>query len=359
MEAQIVQPVILSGGAGTRLWPLSRPEQPKQLLPLTDAKTMLQLTAGRVQDEARFADPIVVCGEAHATQVTEQLAAIGIERPTLVVEPMSRNTAPAIALAALSVAPETTMLVMPSDHVIGNTKSFLGVIELARPAALDGWIVTFGIKPDRPETGYGYIHRGQPLTEDVYRVDRFVEKPNVDTARAYLAQGDLYWNGGIFLFRAADYLAALNEHAPDVLRATQQSLDRAQIESLEIRPDAEAFVASPSISIDYAVLEKVDRVAVAPIEMDWSDIGSWDALYDFSEKEDHGNVLSQGVIAIDTQSTLVRSTGPLVGTVGVKDLIILATKEAVLVIPRGESQRVKEIVEQLELSQRRGGEGAA
>lgn len=344
----LIQPVILSGGSGTRLWPLSVPTRPKQLLPLTDSRTMLQLTVGRVNDGARYQPPIVVCGAAHAAQVEEQLRAVGTGPGRLFVEPAARNTAPAIALAAASVAPETPLLVMPSDHVIEDVATFLRTVELALPAALDGWIVTFGIEPDRPETGYGYIRRGEAISEGVHRVERFVEKPDLDRARAYLAEGDCSWNGGIFLFRAGDYLAALERHAPEIASATVKALALARTDGIRTHPDAAAFRAAPSISIDYAVLEKIDRAAVAPIEMGWSDIGSWDALYDFSQTDGDGNALSGEVIALDSRNSLVRSTGPLVATIGVSDLIVLATPDAVLVLPRGESQRVKEIVDRLE-----------
>lgn len=344
----VIQPVILSGGSGTRLWPLSQPEQPKQLLALTDELTMLQLTARRVRDEGRYHSPIVVCGARHAPQVGKQLAEIGVEPACMIVEPVARNTAPAIALAAASVPPETLLLVMPSDHVIEDVKAFRDIVMRALPIASDGWIVTLGIEPDRPETGYGYIRRGEELTAGVYQVERFVEKPSLEKARAYLVEGACSWNGGIFLFRAADYIDALVEHAPDILRATRRSLELGRVDGVEIHPDEEAFGAAPSISIDYAILERIQHAAVAPIEMGWSDIGSWDALYDFAQKDERANAMSDGMVTFDCEGSLVRSTGPLVATIGVKDLIILATPEAVLVMPRGDSQRVKEVVAELE-----------
>lgn len=343
-----IQPVILSGGSGTRLWPLSRPERPKQLLPLTEERTMLQVTVDRVSDGSRFQDPIIVCGERHAGQVEAQLAEAGVEARSVIVEPMARNTAPAIALAAASVAPETILLVMPSDHVLKAPAAFLETVERALPVVADGWLVTFGIEPDRPETGYGYIRRGRPLSEGVHEVERFVEKPDAERARAYLAEGDCSWNGGIFLFRAADYLAALGDHAPDILDAVIRSLELGRAEGKRLHPQPDAFAAAPSISIDYAVMEKIDRAAVAPVDMGWSDIGSWDALYEFLGKDSQGNVATGDVVSIGAEGTLIRTSGPTVAAVGVKDLIILATPDAVLVLPRGESQRVKEIVESLE-----------
>lgn len=343
-----IQPVILSGGSGTRLWPLSRPDSPKQLLPLTDERTMLQLTVDRVTDGTMFQEPIIVCGARHAEAVEAQLAEAGAAARSIIVEPMARNTAPAIALAAATVDPETILLVMPSDHVVKDVATFLRTVQLALPVVIEGWLVTFGIEPDRPETGYGYIRRGPRLSEGVYQVDRFVEKPNVEKARAYLAEGDCSWNGGIFIFRAGDYLTALRDHAPEILDAVQRSLDEARAEGNRLYPEEAAFGSSPSISIDYAVLEKVGNAAVAPADMGWSDIGSWDALYDFLAKDEGGNIASGDVVTIASEGTMIRTSGPTVAAIGVSDLIILATPDAVLVLPRGESQRVKEIVESLE-----------
>ena len=349
-----VQPVILSGGSGTRLWPLSTPASPKQLLPLTHDETMLQLTAERVRGDG-FAPPVLVCGERHARQVAAQLHAIGIAPERLIVEPAARNTAPAIALAALCASPETPLLVMPSDHVVADVDAFRAVVARALPVACQGWIVTFGIEPDFAETGYGYIFRGEALAEGVHRVDRFVEKPDRATAEAYLAAGNCSWNSGIFLFRAGDYLSALEAHAPDILSAARAAIETGRTEGEELRPDADAFAAAPSISIDYAVMEKIDRAAVAPVRMGWSDIGSWDALYDFLAKDADGNAAAGEVIAIDSGGSLIRTTGPRIAAIGVEDLIILATPEAVLVVPRGQSQRVKEAAERA--AARRTGSG--
>ncbi|HEX8257631.1 MAG TPA: mannose-1-phosphate guanylyltransferase/mannose-6-phosphate isomerase [Allosphingosinicella sp.] len=348
MAGQRIQPVILSGGSGTRLWPLSVPERPKQLLALTGEETMIQLTAERVRDAERYAAPIAVCGERHADQVEAQLTAIGTPPALVIVEPSARNTAPAIALAALAAAPDDCLLVMPSDHVVADVAAFGAVVERALAAAADGWIVTFGIEPDRPETGYGYIFRGEALAEGVNEVERFVEKPDRATAEAYLAAGQCSWNSGIFLFRAGDYLEALERHAPDILAAVRAAVAGGRREAGRLYPEASAFARSPSISIDYAVMEKVERAAVAPVSMGWSDIGSWDALYDLIEKDAHGNALSGEVVAIGGSGSLIRTTGPKVAAIAVNDLIILATPEAVLVVPRGESQRVKEAVEAIE-----------
>ncbi|PWG02113.1 mannose-1-phosphate guanylyltransferase/mannose-6-phosphate isomerase [Sphingosinicella humi] len=347
MASALIHPVILCGGAGQRLWPLSSPEQPKPLLPLVGNKSMLQLTADRVSDRTRYAAPIVVCGTLHARQVENQLVEAGAAPATMIVEPASRNTAPAIALAAASVAPETALLVMPSDHLVERAEPFRRAVDLALPAALDGRIVTFGIEPTRPENGYGYIRIGERLSEGVHVVDAFVEKPELERATAYLAEGGYSWNAGIFLFRAGDYLAALARHAPAIAVAAQSSLELARKDGIHIRPDPEAFGASPSLSIDYAVIEKTERAAVVPVEMGWSDIGSWDAVYEFSGKDAEGNALSGDVLALGTEGSLIHSDGPTVAAIGVRDLLILVSDGSVLVLPRGESQRVREIADLL------------
>lgn len=337
-----ILPVILSGGAGTRLWPLSRAARPKQLLALTGEKTMLELTAARVLGEA-FSPPVVVCNARHADEIAAQLG----PGARLILEPAGRNTAPAVALAALQGPEDELLLVMPSDQLIGDATAFAAAIAAARPAASDGWLVTFGIAPTHAETGYGYIKRGAALGEGVWAVDCFVEKPDFETAKAYLAEGGYSWNGGIFLFRADAYLAALGEHAPDILARCREAMGGARRQDGRVHPAAEAFAASPSESIDYAVMEKAGRVAVVPVAMGWSDVGSWDALHEISDKDADGNSLAGEALAIDADNNLIRSSGPVVTVVGVDNLIIVATSDAVLVLPRGESQRVKEAVEGL------------
>ena len=345
-EAKPIIPVILSGGSGTRLWPLSRPEQPKQLLPLTADETMLQLTARRTAGE-RFARPIVVANALHADQVEAQLAEAGVEVQGLVLEPAGRNTAPAIALAAIAAGSGSDpILVMPSDHVIADVDAFHAAIHAALPLVQEGWLVTFGIAPDAPETGYGWIKVGDRIAEGVHQVDRFVEKPPQDKAEAMLAAGDHAWNGGIFLFRADMYLGALSVYAPEMLVAAQQAMEMARREGTRIWPDAEAFARSPSDSIDYAVMEKAPRVAVVPVAMGWSDVGSWDALHAISEADGDGNVTRGEVIAIETANCLVRSeAGKRVALVGVRDLIVVVAGDDVIVLPRGRSQEVRKIVE--------------
>lgn len=339
-------PIILSGGSGTRLWPMSRPEMPKQMLPLTADETMLQLTAQRTADHPLFAPPIVVANAFHADLVEAQLAAVAATAGSLILEPMGRNTAPAIALAAIAAGGGADpILVMPSDHVILDVPAFHAAIERALPIVREGWLVTFGIQPSAPETGYGYIAVDEPIAPGVHRVRRFVEKPPRDRAEAMLAEGGHFWNGGIFLFRADMYLAALGQHAPDMLVATQQAMSRARHEGSRIHPDADAFAASPAESIDYAVMEKADRVACVPVDMGWSDVGSWDALHELSDCDGHGNSCKGDVVMVDSVDCLVRSDGVRIAMVGVSDLIVVASGNDVLVLPRGRSQDVKKLLE--------------
>ena len=344
-----VVPVILSGGSGTRLWPMSRPERPKQLLALTAAETMLQLTAGRVAGE-RFDAPVVVANAQHADMVEEQLAEAGALPRALLLEPVARNTAPAIALAAIAAGGgDAALLVMPSDHVIGDVRAFHEAVERALPAAERGWLVALGIRPDRAETGYGWMQVGEEIEPGVHRVARFVEKPPQDAADAMLAAGDHVWNGGIFLFRADAYLAALAEFAPGMLAAAQDAMARARVEGGRVHPDADAFARSPSDSIDYAVMERAERVAVVPASMNWSDLGSWDALHEISDADEAGNAHAGPgeVVAVDTRGCLVRTDGARVALVGVEDLIVVAAGNDVLILPRGRSQEVKKLIEEM------------
>jgi mannose-1-phosphate guanylyltransferase len=342
-----IQPVILSGGSGTRLWPLSRTARPKQLLALTQAETMLQATVARVAGGDHFAPPTIVANAAHADEIEAQLDAAGVRIGTLVLEPAARNTAPAIALAAYAAEPDALLLVMPSDHVISNIPAFHAAIDKAVPLVQAGWLATFGITPTAPETGYGYICRGDEIAPGVQRVERFVEKPDRATAEEYVASGRYSWNGGIFLFTAAAYVEALEAHAPDIAAAAREAVTKGSRHGARLLPDSHAFGRSPDDSIDYAVMEKAERVAVVPVDMGWSDVGSWDALHELAIKDAAGNAHQGEVVAIDTSNCLIRSEGPLVAAIGVKDVIVIATQDAVLVLPRGDSQQVKRAIEAL------------
>lgn len=335
-----IVPVILSGGSGTRLWPMSTPEKPKQFLVLTSDKTMFQLTALRTRDAERFSAPVIVANGRHAELIDAQLAEIGIAPRAVILEPCARNTAPAIALAALE-AGDAPLLVMPSDHVIADEAAFMAAIEAALPLVDQGWLVTFGIAPTGPETGYGYIKKGENIGEGVNRVERFIEKPDREKAVAMLADGQHLWNGGIFLFRADIYLGALAVHAPDMLSCAQRSMAHAERQGVQILPDGACFQASPSDSIDYAVMEKAERVAVAPVSIGWSDVGSWDALYELGAPDDDAN-LTHGDVRLDsTTGMMVQTDGIRVSAAGVDNLIVIASGNEVMILPRGHSQDAK------------------
>lgn len=339
-----IVPVILSGGSGTRLWPMSTAARPKQFLSLTARETMLQLTAARAHGDT-FSAPIVVANAAHGDEVEVQLAD-GAAPAAIILEPVARNTAPAIALAALTVDdPAAPLLIMPSDHVIADPEAFHAAIHAALPLVEEGWLVTFGITPDAPETGYGYIKVGDELAPGVHRVDRFVEKPQRDVAEAMLASGDHAWNGGIFLFRADRYLEVLEREVPAMVAAARNAMERARREGARVYPDADAFGASPSDSIDYAVMEKARRVAVVPVTMGWSDVGSWDALHAISDGDEAGNVVAGDAVVLDSRNCLVRSDGVRVAMIGVDELIVVASGSDVLILPRGRSQDVKLLLE--------------
>jgi len=355
--AALIVPVILSGGAGTRLWPLSRLQRPKPLVAPAGGASLLEQTARRVAGRDAFAAPILVTGADDADAVAAQLDAAGCAPAAIIVEPCPRGTAAAIALAALRAGDDATLLVMPSDHAIADPAAFRAAVASAAPLAADGWLVTFGIAPDRPETGYGYIRRGEPIGEGAFRAARFTEKPPLAMARAWLESGGYDWNAGIFLLRAGVWLEALARHAPQVESACRAAWAKARGEARRIVPDADAFAGSPSVSADVAVMERAERVAVVPVEMGWSDLGSWEAVHAAGDKDEHGNLLAGDVVAPGSSGCLVRSDGPVVAALGVHDLVIVATERAVLVVPRGESQRVREAIDAL-LARRPPGGGA-
>lgn len=339
-----ITPVVLSGGSGTRLWPLSTPTRPKQFLPLTSSLTMFQLTVMRAGDRSVYEPPIVVASEQHADLIVAQLAEIGVSDATVILEPCARNTAPAIALAALANSdPDRLLLVMPSDHAILDLDAFQQATAVAKGLAEDDWLVTFGIAPTGPETGYGYIAAGAALPNGGHAVVQFVEKPARDAAEAMLAKGGYFWNGGIFLFRAGCFLDEMQLHTPEMLEAAILAIEGASQSGQLLRPNAEAFAASPSDSIDYAVMEKAVRVATVPAEMGWSDVGSWDALKDIGLADVSGNVLTGNVRQIEAQGNLIRSDGIRISAIGVEDLIIVAAGNEVLIVPRGQSQKVKSL----------------
>jgi mannose-1-phosphate guanylyltransferase/mannose-1-phosphate guanylyltransferase/mannose-6-phosphate isomerase len=344
-DAGRVTPVILSGGSGTRLWPLSRRKQPKQSLRLMGAETMFAETLARLSDRAQFDSPITIASVNDLHWLERQMS--GASDGMLILEPVPRNTAAAIALAALQVEPETLLLVLPSDHVIADRDGFLSAVARARAVAADGWIVTFGMKAEHPETGYGYIKRGAPLAQGVFEVEAFVEKPDHSTAAEYCKSGAYDWNGGIFMFRAGRMIEAFAEHAPDVLAGVTKAVEGLQLEGAVRRPDPEAFAAVRSISIDHAIMEHAMRIATVPVSIGWSDIGSWDALFDASPKGENGNSTVGPALVVDSSDCLIRSEGPTVAVVGASDLIIVCTNDCVLVAKRGESQKVKEAVEAL------------
>jgi mannose-1-phosphate guanylyltransferase/mannose-6-phosphate isomerase len=349
-----VFPVILSGGAGTRLWPLSREMYPKQLLALTSRHSMLQDTALRLSGIASAAAPIVVCNEAHRFTVAEQLRALSVEPSAILLEPIGRNTAPAVALAALKAQeldPDSTIVIAPADHVIRDTRVFQQAADVAADLAESGKLVTFGIVAHAPETGYGYIRRGDGLGP-AYPVAQFIEKPPLEVAVQFVASGDYFWNSGMFVFKAARYLAELAEFAPDILAASTAAFKAATADLDFVRIDRAAFQTCRSESIDYAVMEKTRDAVVLPLDAGWSDVGSWSSLFDALPSDEEGNVLQGDVLVHDTHDCFVHATSRLVTAVGMDDHIIVETKDAVLVAPKDRVQDVKELVTQLKKSGR-------
>lgn len=348
----IIHPVILSGGVGARLWPLSRSLQPKQFLALASARTMIQETALRVSANG-FARPIIICNQDHRFLVAEQMRIIDLDPTAIVLEPFGRNTAPAAAIAALMLReqdPDAIMLLLPADHVIADTHAFHAGVAIAAKAASGGALVTFGITPDAPETGYGYIRRGVPLhdVDGCYAAEEFVEKPQRKTAQSYVNAGNYFWNSGVFLFRAQTYLDELGRLEPAILSACEAAHRCRYTDMGFIRLAKKEFAASPARSIDYAVMEHTARAAIVPVDMGWSDIGSWHSLWQASDHDQNGNIIMGNVTALDSQNSYLRSEGPLLAALGVEDIVVVVTKDAVLVSRRDQTQDVKKIVDSFE-----------
>ena len=350
--AQRITPVLLSGGAGTRLWPVSRALYPKQLLPMTAERTMFQETAARFAGSDQFAAPLIVCNDEHRFIIASQIQAMGIAPQMIVLEPFGRNTAPAAAVAALllSESPQQTLMFLaPSDHVIDDLPGFLAATRIAAQAASGGRLVTFGIRPTRAETGYGYINCGAALEDapGAFAVGAFTEKPDRATAERFVASRDYFWNGGMFLFSPAAYLEELAKFAPDVLTKAREALRKGQRDLDFLRLDRDAFAACPAISIDYAVMERTKKASVVPADIGWSDVGSWSMLWERGAKDTAGNVVAGDVLVEGGRNNFIRSDGQLLAAVGVDNLVIVATKDAVLVAHRDRDQDVKLVVDRL------------
>lgn len=354
-----IYPVILSGGSGTRLWPLSRAAFPKQLLSLVSSVSMLQATVLRAAALPDVQPCTIVCNEAHRFLIKEQLAEIGQQAASLILEPAARNTAPAIALAAFSLVasdPDALMLVLPADHVIDDEDAFVEAVMAASQAALSGYLATFGIRPGSAETGYGYIKQGGLLPLDgvkVHSVAEFVEKPDRVKAEHYLAEGDYLWNSGMFVFSAASYLNELARHCPGMLVSAKAAMERASDDLGFVRPDAEAFLGSPSDSIDYAVMQQTDRAAVVPASFGWNDVGSWSSLWDIARKDGQGNAILGDAYVADTRNSYVRADSRLVAVIGVDDLVVVETADAVLVMHRSKAQDIKGAIQYFEAQGRK------
>lgn len=355
----MIVPVILSGGAGTRLWPLSRELYPKQLLPLVGDRTMLQDTVLRLAGIDDLGAALVVCNESHRFMVAEQLRSIDQAPSAILLEPFGRNTAPALAVAALQAMQgdlDPLLLVLPADHVIRDAAALRGAVKGAAKLAGAGRLITFGIVPDRAETGYGYIKAGEALgvrgEGDAFAVDRFVEKPDRATVEAYVASGEYYWNSGMFLFRASRYLEELGKFAPEMLAACRLAFSGAARDLDFLRLDAEAFKSCPGDSIDYAVMEKTAEAVVIPLEAGWSDVGSWSALWEVGEQDAGGNVVSGDVLLEEVSNSFIYAGSRLVAAVGVEDHIVVETADAVLVARKDKVQQVKAIVQQLNVRKR-------
>lgn len=341
-----ITPVILSGGSGTRLWPLSTRRLPKQFAALTGERSLLQQTVLRSNGLRGVAAPIIVGNRDHSELIVSQLSEIDVIPGQLIVEPASRNTAPAIALAALALEPRTLMLVMPSDAMIADPGAFRAAVHAGAVPAAEQRLVTFGVRPTRPETGYGYIETGRHH-DGWYEVARFVEKPDEDTAQTYIDGGRHLWNAGMFLLSADSYLEELKRHAPDVLAVCREAWEERIADATSVEPGA-VFSDARSISIDHAVMEPSDRVAVVPMDAGWSDVGSWESLWEVEAADPTSNVTSGDVALLDVSGSYVRSDGRLIAVVGLDDVVVVDTPNAVLVTSKRRSQDVKRLLEQVD-----------
>jgi mannose-1-phosphate guanylyltransferase/mannose-6-phosphate isomerase len=349
-------PVIMAGGSGTRLWPLSRELYPKQFLALIESRTMLQATVSRVMEIDNVSSPVVICHDEHRFLVREQLAELEVVPGAIILEPLGRNTAPAAAVAALHglavEGDDPVLLLLPADHLIRDEESFRAAVRVGEPLAAAGGLVTFGIVPHRPETGYGYIKKGTALAGGGFKVERFVEKPSAERAREYLDSGEYLWNSGIFMFRASRLIEELERHASLILAECREAFDGRRAD-LDFTRLAEApFRNCPADSLDYAVMEKTDAAQVVPLDCGWSDLGSWASLQEVSEVDADGNVIAGDILARGVKNSYLRAESRLVAAIGLEDQIVVETADAVLVAPRSRSQEVKEIVEQLRRQKR-------
>lgn len=344
-----ILPVIMAGGSGSRLWPMSRTFYPKQFLTLFGDLSMLQTTVARLSG-LEHDDPLIICNEEHRFIVAEQMRQRSFAHSGILLEPVGRNTAPAIALAAihaLKKGEDPLLLVLAADHVIQDQQAFRAAVKHAMPLAQEGKLVTFGIVPSHPETGYGYIEKGSSVDEFSFQVDAFVEKPTMDKAEEYVSSQQYLWNSGMFLFQASRYLAELEKYRPDILESCNQALDNVNHDLEFIRVDKEAFVSCPEDSIDYAVMEKTDSAVVVPMDAQWSDVGSWSAIWDISNKDEYDNVIRGDVLTDGTRDCYIHAQNKLVTTVGVSNLVIVETKDAILVAEKNSVQDVKHIVNEL------------
>lgn len=346
-------PVILSGGSGTRLWPLSRGAYPKQFLPLVSDRTMVQETVLRLKGIDKLQAPIAVCNEEHRFMMAEQLWEVGAQPDSIILEPVGKNTAPAVALAALAAkSPDDILLIFPADHVIDNVPAFQQAVTKAGQLAEEGFLVTFGIVPTAPETGYGYIKRSSEEIADAFRVADFVEKPDAIIAQTYVDSGEYYWNSGMFAFKAGRYLEELEKFAPEMLLSCRQAFAQAETDVDFVRIDKDLFAQCPSDSIDYAVMEKTDKAVVIPLEADWSDVGSWSALWEVTDKDPFGNAVSGDVLALDTENSFIHAENKLVAVIGLQDIVVVETDDAVMVAHKDRVQDVKKVVASLKKEQR-------